>query len=208
MKKALFLLACLTAAAHVSAQSPAPVAPAPMATLQLRPGDALRITVMRHPELSGEFPVNGDGVLVHPLYRELRVTGVALTDTERKVRDILLRFDARPEFVIDPLFQVSVGGEVRMPNVYALRPTTTIAQAVAMAGGASERGRLSQVRLYRNGSEYHVDLTRPERGISADLIQSGDQIVVSRSSSFFRDVLAPAGSIIGALAAVLSIATR
>jgi hypothetical protein len=32
--------------------------------------------------------------------------------------------------------------------------------------------------------------------------------VVGRTSSVFRDVLAPAGSIIGALAAVLSIATR
>jgi polysaccharide export outer membrane protein len=164
--------------------------------------------VLLHPELSGEFAVNGDGVLVHPLYRELHVAGVALSETERMVREVLARFDARPEFVIDPLFQVSIAGEVRQPNLYALRPTTTIAQAVALAGGATERGRLDRVRLFRGGTEYSIDLTRPERGMSSDLIQSGDQIVVGRRSSVLRDYIAPAGSIIGALAAVLNFATR
>jgi protein involved in polysaccharide export with SLBB domain len=204
MKTLLKALLWLTAATTVSAQA----APKSTTTLLLRPGDALRITVLRHPELSGEFTVNGDGVLVHPLYRDLRVSGVTLGETEQLVRSVLTRFDAKPEFVIDPLFQVSIAGEVRQPNLYALRPTTTIAQAVALAGGVSERGRLDRVRLFRGGAEYPIDLTRPERGMSVDLIQSGDQIVVTRRSSVFREYIAPAGSIIGALAAVINIATR
>jgi polysaccharide export outer membrane protein len=204
MRRLLSSLLWLAVAAAVSAQA----APKATTTLLLRPGDALRITVLRHPELSGEFLVNGDGVLVHPLYRDLRVSGVPLSETEQLVRSVLARFDAKPEFVIDPLFQVSIAGEVRQPNLYALRPTTTIERAVALAGGVSERGRLDRVRLFRGGSEYQIDLTRPERGMSVDLIQSGDQIVVTRRSSVFRDYIAPAGSIIGALAAVINIATR
>ena len=204
MRRLLIALIWLVAAGGVTAQA----APRATPNLLLRPGDALRITVLRHPELSGEFPVNGDGVLVHPLYRELRVSGVPLSETEQLVRNILARFDAKPEFVIDPLFQVSVAGEVRQPNLYALRPTTTIAQAVALAGGVSERGRLDQVRLFRGGTEYRVDLTRPERGMSTEHVQSGDQIMVGRRSSVFRDYIAPVGSIIGAIAALVNIATR
>ena len=204
MRRLLIALIWLIAAGEVTAQA----APRSTPNLLLRPGDALRITVLRHPELSGEFPVNGDGVLVHPLYRELRVSGVPLSETEQMVRNVLARFDAKPEFVIDPLFQVSVAGEVRQPNLYALRPTTTIAQAVALAGGVSERGRLDHVRLFRAGNEYRVDLTRPERGMSTELVQSGDQIMVGRRSSVFRDYIAPAGSIIGAIAALVNIATR
>ena len=211
MRRLLIALICLAAAGHVTAQAaPRPAQPVSKVTptLLLKPGDVLRITVLRHPELSGEFTVNGDGVLVHPLYRELRVSGIALSDTEQLVRGVLARFDAKPEFVIDPLFQVSVAGEVRQPNLYALRPTTTIAQAVALAGGVSERGRIDRVRLFRAGREYPVDLRRPETGMSMDLIQSGDQIVVERRGSVFRDIIAPAGSIIGALAALVNIATR
>ena len=211
MKRLLIALLCLAAAGQVMAQAgPKPAQPVsrPVPSLLLKPGDVLRITVLRHPELSGEFPVNGDGVLVHPLYRELRVSGIALSETEQLVRTVLARFDAKPEFVIDPLFQVSIAGEVRQPNLYALRPTTTISQAVALAGGVSERGRIDRVRLFRSGKEFKVDLTRPETGMSMDLIQSGDQIVVERRGSVFRDIIAPAGSVIGALAALVNIATR
>ena len=43
----------------------------------LRPGDMLRITVWRHPEMSGDFAVAPDSTLVHPLYQAVRVAGSA-----------------------------------------------------------------------------------------------------------------------------------
>ena len=70
----------------------------------------------------------------------------------------------------------------------------------------NERARKS--RLFRGGREYMIDLSRPERGMGLDRVQSGDQILVARRSSVFREYIAPAGSIIGALAAVLNILTR
>jgi len=44
----------------------------------LRPGDVLRITVWRHPEMSGEFVVAPDSTLVHPLYQVVKVAGAPL----------------------------------------------------------------------------------------------------------------------------------
>ncbi|HET9439267.1 MAG TPA: SLBB domain-containing protein [Longimicrobiales bacterium] len=200
MRKLTLLLMLLGLAMPLAAQAPA--------DMLLRPGDVLRITVLRHPELSGEFAINANGTLMHPTYRDLLAAGVPLADLEDSVRALLARFESRPEFVLDPLFQVAVGGEVRQPSLYALRPTTTIAQAVAMAGGATERGRLDRVRLFRGGTEYKIDLSRPEGGKGMDLIRSGDQILVERRSSVFREVIAPAGSIVGALAALVNILTR
>src|SRR5688572_11131512 len=128
----------------------------------LRTGDAVRITVWRKPELSGEFLVAADGSLTHPLYRTVRVTGVPFPAIEQRVQAFLARFEENPQFVVEPLLRVTVGGEVARPNLYNLRPETSVAQAVALAGGATERGRADQVHLFRDGTRQVLDLTNPE----------------------------------------------
>ena len=171
----------------------------------LRPGDAVRITVWRQPELSGEFTISEQGTIQHPLYREIEVAGVPVSEARARVRAYLSRLEENPQFVVEPLLRVSVGGEVRQPSLYRLSPETSIAQAVAMAGGASDRGRLDQVRLLRDGEERWIDLTSPQSGLAQSPVRSGDQIFVERRTSIFRDYVAPAGSIIAALAAVANI---
>jgi polysaccharide export outer membrane protein len=174
------------------------------ATAQLAAGDVLRITVWRKPEFSGDFEVAPDGSITHPLYRELKVSGMPFAAVEQQIRAFLARFESNPSFVISPLLRVFVGGEVRQPSVYTLPPGTTVAQAVAQAGGATERGRLDQVRIRRRSSDVTIDLTRPDNPYPEE-IRSGDQIVVGRSRSFLRDYLAPTSSVIAALAAISSV---
>jgi protein involved in polysaccharide export with SLBB domain len=174
----------------------------------LRPGDAVRITVWRNEELSGEFAVAEDGSIMHPLYRQIRISNLTLPAAEERIRAFLTTLESAPQFVVEPLLRVSVGGEVRQPSLYQLPPETSIAQAVALAGGATERGRLDRVRLFRGGEEIHVDLTRPEAGMAQEPIRSGDQIFVSRRISLFRDYIAPAGSLAAALVSFIGIITR
>jgi polysaccharide export outer membrane protein len=207
MRILVVLLTLLMSAGVVVAQSAPGTHPDPVGPL-LGPGDALRITVLRHPELSGEFAVTSDGTLLHPLYRDLYVAGVSLSEVDTMMRSVLARFEVTPEFVLDPLFQVAVSGEVRQPSLYALRPSTTIAQAVALAGGATERGRLDRVRLFRRGDEHVIDLSGANPGMGMQNIQSGDQILVVRRTQVFRDYIAPASSIVAALAGIFSIILR
>lgn len=207
MRILTLVLALLLHAGAMSAQN-APAAHMGYVGPTLRPGDGLRITVLRHPDLSGEFSVTGDGTLLHPLYRQLNVAGVPISEVDAMVRSLLARFEVNPEFVVDPLFQVAVSGEVRQPNLYVLRPSSTVAQAVALAGGATERGRLDRVRLFRGGEEHMIDLSAPNPGLGMEPIQSGDQIIVTRRTSVFRDYIAPGGSVVAALAAVLSVLLR
>src|SRR2546422_4529355 len=61
-------------------------------------------------------------------------------------------------FVLEPVFPVTVAGEVRQPNLYRLPEGTTFAQAIAQAGGPTELGRLNKVQVIRRDSTMMIDL--------------------------------------------------
>ena len=189
------LVACLLGARVAAAQSD---------TATVNPGDHVQIAVFRSPELSGDFPVGSDGTITHPLYHAARVAGLSQAGVESRVRTVLSRLDANPQFVVQILLRVSVGGEVTRPNLFTLPPETTLAQAVAAAGGANSQGRLDEVRLVRGGRATTLDLTQPG-GALESTIRSGDQIIVGRNRSVFRDVIAPLGSVIAGIAGVASL---
>jgi protein involved in polysaccharide export with SLBB domain len=175
----------------------------------LQPGDVLRITVWENEAMSGEVTVGPDGALMHPLYRQLRVAGVPLAEVDARMRTFLERFVTNPQFVAEPLLRVVVGGEVRQPNLYSLPPGTTVAQAVVLAGGPTERGRLDRVRMVRGGRESLLDLTDPAAPMANTAIQSGDQFYVTRRNpNVFREYIAPAGGVLAAVVSLLNFLTR
>jgi protein involved in polysaccharide export with SLBB domain len=198
------LFVCLTAMpAETLAQTPA--ADAQQTTLS--PGDSVRVVVWRKPEMSGDFIVGPDGSITHPLYRAVRVGGVPFSTAEANVRTFLARFEQDPQFVFEPLVRVAVSGEVGRPQVFALRPETSIAEAVAQAGGPNQFGRRDRVRVLRKESgdrqrELIVDLLNPEGTAASLRVRSGDQIVVDRRRSFFRDIMLPALGVIGSVASI------
>ena len=66
-----------------------------------------QITVWQREELSGEFTVAPDGSLNHPLYREMRVTGMPVSQVEERVRSFLSAYEANPQLVVQPQYKVS-----------------------------------------------------------------------------------------------------
>jgi len=173
-----------------------------LSTLVLSPGDALRIEVFRNKELSGEFPIAADGSITHPLYHELKVGGLPLPRVEDMLRQFIARFEENPAFVMTPLLRVIVAGEVRQPNIYTVPPGTSVSQAVAMAGGPTDRGKLDQVRVLRRRGSLTLDLTRPDGSASLVAVHSGDEILLGRRRNIMQDYVAPVSSILGAAAAV------
>ncbi|MFL5541158.1 MAG: polysaccharide biosynthesis/export family protein, partial [Longimicrobiaceae bacterium] len=139
MRRLLPLLAALLALAH-----PGRAAAQAADSAYLRPGDLVRLTVFRQPELSGDFPVSAEGTLQHPLLTDVRVVGVTRAAIRERLREALSRYVRDPSFVFDFLYRVAVTGEVRLPNLFNLSPETTLGQAVAAAGGISENGRLDR----------------------------------------------------------------
>ena len=178
-------------------------------TVMLRPGDAVQITVFRKPELSGEFTISAAGAVDHPLYQTVPVAGVPLAVVRQRLNDFLKGWEAEPYFLVKPLYKVAVGGQVTRPDLYTFPPETTIAQAVAVAGGVSERGRLDRVRVLRQDAEIYVDLTQANTEGVRMTVRSGDQIVVEPTrTQAFRDYVAPAGTLVMAAVSLLSILLR
>jgi polysaccharide export outer membrane protein len=70
---------------------------------------------------------------------------------------------------------VYVFGQVKNPGAYALqRQNTTVLQALALAGGVTDRGTTARVRIMRteNGKEQEI------RAKLSDFVRPGDTIMV------------------------------
>jgi polysaccharide export outer membrane protein len=189
------LLACALAPLAGAAQTP-------RQAVTLKPGDAVRISVWRDSEMSGEFPINTDGTLMHPVYRTLRVAGVPLTDLDARFRTFLSRYQTEPQFVAQPLLRITVGGEVERPSLYFLAPDVTISQAVAIAGGARERGRTDRVRLLSDNRIQYVKIDGNDP-MAALPVRSGDQLIIERRGNIFSDVIAPVIGVMGSIASII-----
>lgn len=202
----MFVLARSTPAA---AQTTAPSAD----QVTLAPGDSVRIVVWRKPEMSGDFIVAPDGSITHPLYRTVRVGGIPFGTAEVNVRNFLARFEQDPQFVVEPLLRVAVSGEVGRPAVFAVRPETSIAEAVAQAGGPNQFAKRDRVRILRKEAggqqrEFYVSLLEPQASSAAGRVHSGDQIVVDRRKSFFKDIVLPGLSVLGSVASIYLVIDR
>jgi polysaccharide biosynthesis/export protein len=181
--------------------------------VMLSPGDSIRITVWRKPEFSGDFIVGPDGTITHPLYRTVRVGGVPFPSAESELRSFLSRFEQDPQFVAEPLLRVAVSGEVQRPQVFAIRPETSISEAVAQAGGPTPTAQRDRVRVLRkdpNGGQHEilVSLLNPANPSATVRVHSGDQIFVDRRRSFFREIFLPALGVLGSAASIYLVIDR
>lgn len=173
----------------------------------LMPGDSVRVVVWRRPEFSGDYEIAPDGTITHPLFRVVKVAGVPFATAEANLRKFLSGFEENPQFVVEPLLRVAVSGEVTRPQLFAIRPETTIGEALARAGGTNPNGARDRVRVLRlqpNGQQQQMtlDLANASSNDGTLSIRSGDQIIVDRKRSFVRDILIPTLGIIGSVASV------
>ena len=167
----------------------------------LRPGDHLRITVVSDDKnLSGEFEVGPDGALRHPIYNQLRLASVPLPLLKDTVASFLRKFEREPQLEVEPLFKTTILGEVRTPNIYFVAPGTVVSDAIAHAGGLTDRADPARVTILRDGHRVSTSLN-PSSGNPALTILSGDQVSVAKT----RNVLGSLIPVIGVAVSVLSL---
>lgn len=168
----------------------------------LAPGDSIRLTFWREPDLNGAFAVDERGVAVLPVIGSVRVTGrdasALRTEIEGAYRAELRNQDVE----IALLRRVRVLGEVNEPGIYHVDPAMTLGDAIALAGGVSSQGKLDEIEI-RRGDVVVLDDVGESETIEATL-SSGDRITVPRRSWLSRHSTVVLGGAISATALILS----
>jgi len=137
-------LCLITASLAATAQTP------PRHRLQA--GDEIAVRVHGHPELSGEFALDGVGAASLPLLGRLALAGATIPQAEARIIAAL-----RPDYLVAPTVSVRllvtrpiyVLGEVEAPGSYPFRTGLTVMEAVALAGGYSDRADSDALSIVR-----------------------------------------------------------
>jgi polysaccharide export outer membrane protein len=205
--KALFTLAAsavVIGAAETAAQTPAPVA---VSLTRLKPGDVVRVWVWRDSAYSGEFAVPANGMVVLPRMGELRVTDLNAQQLRDTVVAALSKYLNHRSIEVTVKTRVNILGAVRNPNLYFVDETMTIADALALAGGAERDGKQDQVDLVRDGTRINTNITRRTR-ISDLALQSGDQLFVPEKSWLARNTPIVAALVSGVASVAVALIVR
>lgn len=165
-------------------------------------GDKLNVIVFQVADLSiAGLVVDTSGNIQLPLIGAVSVAG--RTPGEVSI-DIAGRLSAQylrnPQVTVTiteaASQKVTIDGAVTTPGVYEMRGTTSLLQAVAMAGGPTRVADLTQVAVFRTIDGQRAvalfDLGAIRQGRAADPTVLGDDVIVvdtSRLSSAMREVV-------------------
>jgi polysaccharide export outer membrane protein len=153
----------------------------------LWPGDLIRLRIWREPDFSGDFTVDETGVVVLPRLGALKVSGEQPDSLKVRLIREYERFLNHSSIEIVFLRRVQVLGAVQKPGIYQIDPIMTVADALALAGGALSSGRNDAVEIRRAG-EALPDKVTGRTVIGETPIRSGDQLYVPERSWMSRNV--------------------
>lgn len=119
---------------------------------RLGPNDRIRITVFGQPTLTGEYTLDGNGVLAFPLIGNVESNGMTTSQLQQTIAS---RLD--PDYLRNPSVSAEVitrrpfyvVGEVKKPGNFPYVTDMTVLQAVAMAGGYTYRARQNKPLIKR-----------------------------------------------------------
>ena len=131
------------------------VAPRANSDYRLGPGDKVRVTVFGETDLSGDYQLDGAGVVRLPLIGSVRAIGDTAPALERTIASAL-----SPNYLKNPKVNVEVTtyrpffiiGAVNRPGQYPYVDHMSALNAVALAGGFTDQARQSSVYVRREGS--------------------------------------------------------
>ena len=123
---------------------------------KLGANDRLRITVFGQPTLTGEYTLDGNGVLAFPLIGNVPANGVTTSELQKAIAAKL-----EPDYLVNPNVSAEVItrrpffviGEVQKPGNYSYVTSLTAINAVAMAGGFTRRARKNDFYVRRAAAD-------------------------------------------------------
>jgi len=143
-------------------------------------GDRLTVKVFGQDDLSGEFEIGGDGQMAMPLVGQVDAAGLTISELRETLVTIL-----NENYLVDPQVTIEVTnyrpffilGQVRNPGSFPYQAGLNMRQAVALAGGFTNRALREPMLVIRPDQDnvpqrYSVTLDYP--------VLPGDTIEVQR----------------------------
>ena len=159
----------------------------------LNPGDKLDISVWNEETLQRTITVLPDGKISFPLVGHLLAAGKSAEQVETAIGEKLNPFIADPEVNVTVTSTkgnvVFVVGKVLKPGPVSMIQSTTVMQALAMAGGLNEFAAGNSIKIIRRNSTVensqesilevrYSDLEKGKDLSSNHILNSGDVIIV------------------------------
>lgn len=177
-----------------------------LATQTLRPGDVIKLDVWREPEFTGEHTVDEAGFVTLPRLGEIRVLDFTSATLQAELLDRYRTYLRNPSITISVLRRIRILGAVQRPGLYQVDATTSLADAIALAGGVTSQGKQDVVEL-RRGGELLVAEVNTNLSLGETPLRSGDQLYVPQRSWFSRNTNVIAAGI-GALVTLIVAVSR
>ncbi|MFB3814507.1 MAG: polysaccharide biosynthesis/export family protein [Terriglobales bacterium] len=159
---------------------------------EVQPGDVIDVVFAFTPEFNQQVTTQPDGYITLNQIGDVYVRGKTIPQlTEEITRSysrflhlpkiaLLLKEFEKPHFVVD--------GQVMKPGKYDLRADTTVTEAVAIAGGLTDKAKTGQVLLFRKVSSDWVEVNKLslKRIYDGELredvhLRPGDMLLIPRS---------------------------
>ena len=147
------------------------------ADYRLGPNDRTRIIVFGQPTLTGEFTLDGNGMLSYPLIGNIDARGMTPSELQATISQ---RLDK--DWVNNPSVSVEVStrrpfyvvGEVQKPGSYPYVTDMSVLNAIATAGGQTYRANMGNFYIKRKQDGRVVRVVATQESV----LQPGDTVVV------------------------------
>jgi polysaccharide export outer membrane protein len=152
--------------------------------------DVLLVNVWKEPDISHSVPVRSDGKISLPLVGELQAGGQTPRQLEQEITKRLQSYISEPEVTVivtaSNSQKVNLMGMVSRPGAYLLTRSTTVLDAIAMAGGFKDFAKQKSIYVLRqapDGTQKRIPFNYKEviKGKNPDQnipLQAGDTLVV------------------------------
>jgi polysaccharide export outer membrane protein len=168
-------------------------APAPKAhdnTFVIGANDVLAISVWKEPDISRSLPVRSDGKISLPLAGEVQAAGLTPLKLEEAIATKLKDYISEPEVTVI-VQQINsqkfnILGMVSRPGSYSLTSSSTVLDAIAVAGGFRDFAKQKSIYVLRqnqNGTDSRLpfnykDVIKGKNEAQNVKLQPNDTIVV------------------------------
>ena len=152
-------------------------------------GDLLEVFVWRNEQLSRDVVVRPDGKISLPLLQDIQAEGFTVVQLKNQITRMLNEHldNPRVSVIIKAIksYRVSVLGRVQHPGVYPITGNTTLAEAIALAGGFTEWADKGDIAVVTKEGDDEKKLTVNYKKIESGkdpsqniILKRGDIIIV------------------------------